>query len=77
MIKTITWYNLWKKLKKQPSSKTRGEKVIIIDRNGEKHECILEFTNNGSDFHKSKSKEAATFMCAEELRYYRKIIDIY
>lgn len=51
MIKTITWYNLWKRLGKQPILKTRGQKVTVIDRNGEKHECILEFTNNGSDFY--------------------------
>lgn len=51
MIKTITWYNLWKRLGKQPMHKTRSQKVIVVDRNGEKHECILEFINNGSDFY--------------------------
>ena len=35
MIKTITWYNLWKRLGKQPIHKTEGQKVIIVDKNGD------------------------------------------
>lgn len=51
LTKSISWYSLWKKLGKQPLSKTRGEKVIVVDKNKESHECILVYTNNGSDFH--------------------------
>ena len=51
MTKSISWYSLWKKLGKQPLSKIRGEKVIVVDINKECHECILVYTNNGSNFH--------------------------
>ena len=48
--KSITWYQLWKRIGKQPLHKTRNTKVkILVD--GELKECALVFTNSGSDFH--------------------------
>lgn len=47
---TISWYQLWRKIGKQPLYKTMGTKVhVFID--GEMKDCCLVFTNNGSDFH--------------------------
>ena len=48
--KSISWYQLWKRIGKQTLHKTRNTKVhVLID--GELKECALVFTNNGSDFH--------------------------
>ena len=50
MKKSINWYQLWKRIGKQPMYKTQNTKVhVLID--GELKECALVFTNNGSDFH--------------------------
>ena len=50
MKKSISWYQLWKRIEKQPMYKTQNTKVqVLID--GELKECALVFTNNGSDFH--------------------------
>ena len=50
MKKSISWYDLWKKIGKQTMYKTQNTKVqVLID--GELKECALVFTNNGSDFH--------------------------
>ena len=50
MKKSISWYQLYKRIGKQMLHKTRNTKVqILID--GELKECALVFTNNGSDFH--------------------------
>ena len=47
--KSISWYQLWKIIEKQPLYKTQNTKVqVLID--GELKECDLVFTNNGSDF---------------------------
>ena len=48
--KSISWYQLYKRIGKQTLHKTRNTKVQMrID--GELKECALVFTNNGSDFH--------------------------
>ena len=48
--KSISWYQLYKRIGKQMLHKTRNTKVqVLID--GELKECALVFTNNGSDFH--------------------------
>ena len=48
--KSISWYQLYKRIGKQTLHKTRNTKVqVLID--GELKECALVFTNNGSDFH--------------------------
>ena len=48
--KSISWYQLYKRIGKQMLHKTRNTKVqVLID--GELKECTLVFTNNGSDFH--------------------------
>lgn len=48
--KSITWYQLWKRIWKQPLYRTRNTKVqVLVD--GELKECALVFTNNGSDFY--------------------------
>ena len=48
--KSISWYQLYKRIGKQKLYKTRNTKVqVLID--GELKECVLVFTNNGSDFH--------------------------
>lgn len=50
MKKSISWYQLWKRIGKQTIHKTRNTKVqVLID--GVLRECVLVFTNNGSDFH--------------------------
>lgn len=50
MKKSISWYQLYKRIGKQTLHKTRNTKVqVFID--GELKECALVFTNNGSDFH--------------------------
>ena len=50
MKKSISWYQLWKRIGKQPMYKTQNTKVQVLI-NGELQECALVFTNNGSDFH--------------------------
>ena len=48
--KSISWYQLYKRIGKQMLHKTRNTKVqVLID--GELKECTLVFTNNGSDFY--------------------------
>ena len=48
--KSISWYQLYKRIGKQMLHKTRNTKVqVLID--GELKECTLVFTNNGSNFH--------------------------
>ena len=50
MNKSISWYQLYKRIGKQTLRKTRNIKVqVLID--GELKECASVFTNNGSDFH--------------------------
>ena len=50
MKKSISWYQLYKRIGKQMLHKTRNTKVqVIIGR--ELKECALVFTNNGSDFY--------------------------
>ena len=50
MKKSISWYQLYKRIGKQMLYKTHNTKVhVLID--GEFKECALVFTNNGSDFH--------------------------
>ena len=50
MKKSINWYQLWKRIGKQPMYKTQNTKVQVLI-NEELKECALVFTNNGSDFH--------------------------
>ena len=48
--KSISWYQLYKRIGKQMLHKTRNTKVqALIDR--ELKECALVFMNNGSDFY--------------------------
>ena len=48
--KSISWYQLWKRIGNQTMRKTQNTKVhVLID--GELKECALVFTKNGSDFH--------------------------
>ena len=50
MKKSISWYQLYKRIGKQTLHKTRNNKVqVLID--GESKGCALVFTNSGSDFH--------------------------
>lgn len=48
--KSISWYQLYKRIGKQTLHKTRNTKVQVLI-NGELKECALVFTNSGSDFH--------------------------
>ena len=50
MKKSISWYQLHKRIGKQPMYKIQNTKVRVLI-NGELKECALVFTNNGSDFH--------------------------
>ena len=50
MNKSISWYQLYKRIGKQTLRKTRNIKVQVLIY-GELKECALVFTNNGSDFH--------------------------
>ena len=57
--KSISWYQLYKRIGKQMLHKTRNTKVqVLID--GELKECTLVFTNNGSDFHLEPVGKVAT-----------------
>lgn len=48
--KSISWYQLHKRIGNQTMYKTQNTKVqVLID--GELKECALVFTNNGSGFH--------------------------
>ena len=48
--KSISWYQLYKRIGKQMLHKTRNTKgQVLIDR--ELKECALVFMNNGSDFY--------------------------
>ena len=50
MKKSLSRYQLYKRIGKQMLHKTRNTKVqVLID--GELKECALVFTNNSSDFH--------------------------
>ena len=54
--KSISWYQLYKRIGKQTLHKTRNTKVqVLID--GELKECALVFTNNGSDSHLEPVKQ--------------------
>ena len=56
MKKSISWYQLWKRIGKQTLHKTRNTKVqVLIDR--ELQECALVFTNNGSNFYLEPVKQ--------------------
>ena len=49
MKKSISWYQLWKRIGKQTLHKTRNTKVqVLID--GELKKSDLVFTNKGSDY---------------------------
>lgn len=50
MKKSISWYQLHKRIGNQTIHKTRNTKVQVLI-NGELKECALVFRNNGSDFH--------------------------
>lgn len=57
IIKPISWFALWKRLGKQPLSKTRGEYVkCYIGRH--MWYCQLVYTHNGSDFYLMPTKLA-------------------
>lgn len=48
-VKPISWFALWKRLGKQPLSKTRGQ-YVKCNIEGQMWYCRLVYTNNGSDF---------------------------
>lgn len=48
--KPSTWYQVYRRIGKQPIHKTRNTRVQVLI-NGDLKECALVFTNNGSDFH--------------------------
>lgn len=50
MKKSISWYQLYKRIGKQTMYKTQNTKVQVLI-NGELRECALVFTNSGSDFY--------------------------
>lgn len=54
--KSISWYQLWRRIGKQPAHKTHNIKVNVLI-NGELKECVLVFVNNGSDFYLEPVKE--------------------
>jgi len=46
----MTWYQLWKRLGKQPLYNTQNKNIKIEDSNGNLHNGKLEYYNNGSNF---------------------------
>lgn len=46
----MTWYQLWKRLGKQPLYRTQHDNIIIVDKQGIEHKCRLEYYDNGSYF---------------------------
>ena len=59
-LKPISWFALWKRLGKQPLSKTRGQyvKCCIV---GQMWYCQLIYTHNGSDFYLVPIRLVETF----------------
>lgn len=46
----MTWYQLWKRIDKQPLCLTKYKDVTIKLRDGE-YKCKIVYTHNGSDWH--------------------------
>ena len=69
--KSISWYQLYKRIGKQMLHKTRNTKVQVLI-NEELKECTLVFTNNGSDFH----LEPVGKVVADEQHFSSKSINI-
>lgn len=46
----MTWYQLWKRMCKQPLRLVRN-KDVTIKLQGEIYKCKLVYTDNGSDWH--------------------------
>ena len=46
----MTWYQLWKRIGKQPLYLTKNKDVTIKLQDGE-HKCKIVYTYNGSDWH--------------------------
>jgi len=46
----MTWYQLWKRLGKQPLYNTQNKNIEIEDSQGKLHKGKLEYYDNGSHF---------------------------
>ena len=46
----MTWFELWKRIGKQPLSLTQNKDVVIKLPSGE-YKCKLVYTNNGNNWH--------------------------
>lgn len=46
----MTWYQLWKRLGKQPLYNTQNKNIEIEDSKGNLHKGRLEYYDNGSHF---------------------------
>lgn len=46
----MTWFQLWKKIGKQPLRLTR-QKEVTIEIQGVKYKCDLVYVDNGNDWH--------------------------
>ena len=46
----MTWFQLWKRIGKQPLRVTQHKDVTIKLPDGE-HKCVIVYTNNGNDWH--------------------------
>lgn len=46
----MTWFQLWKRIGKQPLKATRN-KDVTVKINKEEYKCKLVYTDNGSDWH--------------------------
>lgn len=46
----MTWFQLWKRIGKQPLRSTQHKDVTIKLPDGE-HKCAIVYTDNGNDWH--------------------------
>ena len=46
----MTWFQLWKRIGKQPLRLTQHKDVTIRLEDGE-HKCMIVYTDNGCDWH--------------------------
>jgi hypothetical protein len=51
----MTWFQLWKRIGKQPLRSTQHKDVTIKLPDGE-YKCVIVYTDNGSDWHLELSR---------------------
>jgi len=47
----MTWFQLWKRIGRQPLKITQHKEVLLYSKDGTKHKCKLIFANKENNFH--------------------------